>query len=465
MKKPTFRASNTPLGLTENMQILTGQKGDRLDKALTLRDAAAFGILNLRRSSSGVIEPELPTVPPTDPEWSGVQPPVSPTNVTATGAFHTVTLTWDIPAYRGHAYAEILRAEVDNPANSIAVGTTLTNVYADTVGKGFEAFYWVRFINKNGLAGPLSSTAGLKTSTSPDVDEIIASASRFAIYNPAKPAEKEIIFGVTDEGKVAIREAVIKAATIQIIHSEKITADYIKAGVSISAPLITGGQFDMGNAFMAGGSAGFGKGGPYSGWGAGWNTIIYADGNIYSNRLQAEGGYLKNMTVGNCTVEEDCVVKGVTYADKIIGGIAQAVTKPCNQYRFDSPINEQTVTLATFNISEPSIRPADILFIDGVVPVFVQEGLPIHPNQPSGSYARFGYRLNNGDISYFEFGVRNFSVTLPANFTGSIELILTFFLANSGAFSTVVIPGFNKVPNPVNWPIIALIMYRIGNLT
>ncbi|MFM4747206.1 hypothetical protein ACEUDE_05685 [Aeromonas veronii] len=303
------------------MQILTGQKGDRLDKALTLREAAELGMVNLRRNGSGQIVPELPPDKPTDPEWSGVQQPVAPTGVTADGAFHTITLTWDIPAYKGHSYAEILRAEVDNPSSAVAIGTTLANVYSDSVGKGFSAFYWVRFVNKNGMVGPLNSTAGLHAATSPDVDEITASATNFAIYNPAKPAEKEIIFGVTDGGKVAIREAVIKAATIQIIHSEKITADYIKAGVSISAPLITGGQFDMGNAFMSGGAAGFGKGGPYGGWGWGWHTIIYSDGSIYTNKLNADGGYVRNMTIGNCTIQENCEVLGTVYADRIVGDV------------------------------------------------------------------------------------------------------------------------------------------------
>lgn len=323
MSKHTFRASNTQQGLTENMQILTGQKGDRLDKALTLREAAELGMVNLRRNGSGQIVPELPPDKPTDPEWSGVQQPVAPTGVTADGAFHTITLTWDIPAYKGHSYAEILRAEVDNPSSAVAIGTTLANVYSDSVGKGFSAFYWVRFVNKNGMVGPLHSTAGLHAATSPDVDEIIASATNFAIYNPAKPNEKEIVFGVTDDGKVAIREAVIKAATIQIIHSEKITADYIKAGVSISAPLITGGQIDMGNAFMSGGSAGFGKGGPYTAWGWGWYTMIYADGSVYTNRLRAEGGYVRNMTIGSCTIEQDCVVKGTVYADRIVGDVVR----------------------------------------------------------------------------------------------------------------------------------------------
>ena len=322
--KATFRASNSPQGLTENMQILTGQKGDRLDKALTLREAAAIGMVNLRRNGSGQIVPELPPATSGDPEWSGVQQPVAPTGVTVDGAFHAVTLTWDAPAYNGHAFAEVWRAQENNLAKAVRVGTTLANVYSDAVGKGFKAFYWVRFVNKNAFAGPYQSTGGIPAETSRDVDSIIASANNFAIYNPAKPDQKEIIFGVTDDGKVAIREAVIKAATIQILHSEKITADYIKAGVSITTPLINGGQIDMGNAFMAGGAAGFGKGGPYGSWGWGWHTIIYSDGSIYTNKLNAEGGYVKNMTIGNCVIEQDCVVKGTIYAERIVGDVCRS---------------------------------------------------------------------------------------------------------------------------------------------
>lgn len=332
MSKATFRASADSKAVAENMQILTGQKGDKLDKALTYREAAAIGLLKLRRSGSGAIIPENPMPPERDPVWQGVEKPHAPVNVTADGAFHTVTLTWDIPTYKGHAFAEVWRAEFDdavadkgnNLAKAVRVGTTLANVYADAVGKGFKAFYWVRFVNKNGYNGPYQSALGLLAETSADVDEIIASATNFAIYNPAKPTEKEIIFGVTDDGKVAIREAVIKKATIQIIHSEKITADYIKAGVSISAPLISGGSFDMGNAYMSGGAAGFGLGGPYSGWGKGWNSIIYSDGSIYTNRLNAEGGNVRNMRIGSCVIDENCDVRGTLYANKIVGDVTKA---------------------------------------------------------------------------------------------------------------------------------------------
>lgn len=327
--KPTFRSSSTPQGLTENMQILTGQKGDRLDKALTMRDAAELGMLQLHRNAGGAIVPALPPTKAIDPEWAGVQTPAAPANVSADGAFHTISLTWDSPGYRGHAFAEVLRGDEDNPAKAVVIGSTLANVYADPIGKGLLAYYWVRFVNKNGVVGPLHDVSGVMATTSSDVGEILASAHHFALYNPARPTRKEVIFGITDEGLVGIREAVIRAATIQIIHSEKITADYIKAGVSISSPLITGGQIDMGNAFMAGGAAGFGKGGPYGGWGWGWHSIIYADGSFYTNRLRAEGGHVRNMVIGNCTIEQDCVVRGTVYADRIVGDVYVARDYAC----------------------------------------------------------------------------------------------------------------------------------------
>ncbi len=418
MSGASFRASNTQQGLTENMQILTGQKGDRLDKALTLREAASLGMVNLRRNGSGQIVPEIPPDKPADPEWSGVQQPVAPTGVTADGAFHTITLTWDTPAYKGHSYAEILRAEVDNPSSAIAIGTTLANVYSDAVGKGFSAFYWVRFVNKNGMVGPLHGTSGLHAATSPDVDEIIASATNFAIYNPAKPAEKEIIFGVTDGGKVAIREAVIKAATIQIIHSEKITADYIKAGVSISAPLITGGQIDMGNAFMSGGAAGFGKGGPYAAWGWGWHSIIYSDGSIYTNRLNAEGGYVRNMTIGNCTIDQDCVVNGTVYANRIVGDVAAVRSTSKNNYEVEIPAYSRIRRVVLIAPTLYSIIPGS-----SGAPVVRKIRMRVIFNGEVVSVMEFNSSITASPTPVDISGI-NAEVTLPANVIGKAKFIV-----------------------------------------
>ncbi|KWR69345.1 phage tail tip fiber protein [Aeromonas hydrophila] len=465
------------------MQILTGQKGDRLDKALTLRDAANLGMLNLRRTPGGTVVPELPPSNHVDPEWSGVQPPHAPLNVSVSGAFHTIVLSWDAPTYRGHSFAEVWRAEDDNLGHAVRVGTTLANVYADAVGKEFNAYYWVRFVNKNAMEGPYQGTAGLHATTSRDVQDILdelqgkieashlvqsllapiqqvpqlsknlnqlgaslneevlarihaeetlaqkiaqvtagfkaadtqlagqittetkarasadgalgkridtvtaqagslkaavqqqsqaianleggaqamwsakasigeitagigliaksdgtsqvaISASQIFVFDPNSRTPMAPLFAI-DNGQAVIAEAIIRKATIQILRAEKITADYIKAGVSISAPAISGGSFDMGNAFMSGGSAGFGLGGPYAGWGKSWHTIIYSDGSIYTNRLTAQGGRIDNMTMRNCIIEQNCVVKGTIYADRIVGDITTLI-KPSGNFNIQA---------------------------------------------------------------------------------------------------------------------------------
>ncbi|MEH8200059.1 DUF1983 domain-containing protein [Aeromonas veronii] len=169
-------------------------------------------------------------------------------------------------------------------------------------------------------AGDIKAGIGL-VAKDDGTSQVALSASQVFVFDPNSSTPLAPLFAI-DNGQTVIAEAIIRKATIQIIQSEKITADYIKAGVSITTPLINGGQIDMGNAFMAGGAAGFGKGGPYGGWGWGWHSIIYSDGSIYTNRLRAEGGYVKNMTLGNCTIEQDCVVKGTVFADRIVGDVA-----------------------------------------------------------------------------------------------------------------------------------------------
>ncbi|MGL6255266.1 phage tail tip fiber protein [Aeromonas caviae] len=169
-------------------------------------------------------------------------------------------------------------------------------------------------------AGEITAGIGL-IAKSDGTSQVVVSASQFFVFNPNSPSTTAPLFAI-DNGQAVIAEAIIRKATIQILNAEEITADYVKAGVSISTPLINGGQIDMGNAFLSGGAAGFGKGGPYSGWGWGWYTMIYADGSIYTNRLRAEGGYVKNMTMNNCTIDQDCVVRGTVYAERIVGDVA-----------------------------------------------------------------------------------------------------------------------------------------------
>lgn len=199
-------------------------------------------------------------------------------------------------------------------------------------------------------AGDITAGIGL-VAKDDGTSQVALSASQVFVFDPNSATPLAPLFAI-DNGQTVIAEAIIRKATIQIIHSEKITADYIKAGVSISAPLINGGQIDMGNAFMAGGAAGFGKGGPYGSWGWGWHTIIYSDGSLYTNRLYAEGGYVRNMTIGNCTIDQNCIVHGTIFADRIVGDVA--AIKSLNQ-------NISGPTDVTFSVPAISNMDRDIV--------------------------------------------------------------------------------------------------------
>ena len=169
-KKPAYRAGRDQAATAENVELLTGQRGDRLDKAVTFRELAALGLSTLRPGAGGVYVPgKNPDLfPPGQMEF-----PHAPVNVIANGAFHTVLVEWDPPQYRGHAHAEIWRAESDNQAEATLVGTSSANLFSDAIGKGATFYYWVRFVNGKDDKGPFQGMQGVKAETSRDVQDIL----------------------------------------------------------------------------------------------------------------------------------------------------------------------------------------------------------------------------------------------------------------------------------------------------
>ena len=134
---------------------------------------------------------------------------------------------------------------------------------------------------------------GSKTSFLIDAD-VFALISRSATGSVLRSSPFKVV-----NGKAYLADAYIDSAVIEnlvagkvtagYINALNVTAKYVSAGVSVSAPVITGGTLDMGNCYIKDGAAGFGQGGPFGGWGKTWNTIIYADGSVYTSKLNALG--------------------------------------------------------------------------------------------------------------------------------------------------------------------------------
>lgn len=162
----------------ENLDVIVGHRGDPLDKAITARDLLESGIATLSSGvsayggSSGELAP-----PATVPDLTI---PPAPTNLSASGAFQNVLLTWSLANYAGHAYVEVWRNATNNIATAARLDTTTVSsgaVYADNVGSGQSFYYWVRAVNQNGDVGPYNSSSGTLGQTGTDTSVLLGSLS------------------------------------------------------------------------------------------------------------------------------------------------------------------------------------------------------------------------------------------------------------------------------------------------
>ena len=170
--------------LSSNIAILTGQTKNENDRAVLVRDLKEFGILDSKgkftgtsgttiigtgAGSGGIVDPSAET-------------PTKPVNVRASAAFTTIMVQWDFPNYAGHEHAEIWRNTVDalgdmtdprEEGEAVLVATVAGSMYMDSVLPETGYYYWVRFVNTSGLAGPVHGASGVYAETLPDIDTII----------------------------------------------------------------------------------------------------------------------------------------------------------------------------------------------------------------------------------------------------------------------------------------------------
>lgn len=157
----------------EALEIRLGRRGDKLDRAITLRELISAGIAKLGPGGSfsgeEIVLPEF-----YDPRKDLGTMPTAPTGFKAEGGFGTVILEWDKPydAYKNHAYTEIWRAPIDNIGDSILVGLSSDFMYSDPVGTGGTFYYWARFVSESGIIGPFNGTAGTMAETAIPADQI-----------------------------------------------------------------------------------------------------------------------------------------------------------------------------------------------------------------------------------------------------------------------------------------------------
>ena len=156
--------------MKELLEVREGRRGNPLDALASWRDLIAAGLIKVNMGNGQLGGEAIGGIPflPTGDGSLDLSPPPAPTNVVATGAFATIILTWDDPAFTNFSYAEVWRSNTTSFGGAVLVGTTQASIYADAIGTGKSAYYWVRYVSKAGVYGPYQATEGVHGETSLD---------------------------------------------------------------------------------------------------------------------------------------------------------------------------------------------------------------------------------------------------------------------------------------------------------
>ena len=243
---PRGKMTDSERALIETAEILTGQRGDGRNRALTPADLSDAGLITLNRNStlgtyavSGIgagVDNENVTI------TGGGTPvtadtPTQPTSFTATGLYEDVQLQWDNPGYAGHAYTAIFRSASDDFGTAVKIQESTFRVADDTVATGNTFYYWIRHVNVLGEQGPLNATAGTVATTAQDVAQLLVDITgqitetqlNAALNTRIDDAEQDVI----DAAQSASDAAASQAAAL--ISENSAAADAISAAADALA--------------------------------------------------------------------------------------------------------------------------------------------------------------------------------------------------------------------------------------
>ena len=194
--------------VSEELDTLSGRRGNIIDRAVTFRDLLDTGVLKMAGglATQGKVNVINPNDDGDDGTSGPTQLPTQPSGLTATGGFGIVFLNWSLPPYRGHDYIEIFRFASNNVTAALAAGSYVryygdAYFYTDTnVTSSQTWYYWVRAVNIDGVVGPMNSSTGTSATTAIDyvfiaglIDQSLSVAGRsLGLHDTITAVENDI---------------------------------------------------------------------------------------------------------------------------------------------------------------------------------------------------------------------------------------------------------------------------------
>ncbi|MEB1001615.1 DUF1983 domain-containing protein [Citrobacter freundii] len=119
-----------------------------------------------------------------------------------------------------------------NLSEAVQVGSTAANIYSDPIDPVYEGYYWIRFVNSDGVAGPYNASEGTYVKTQESTDDIINVINDTINDSPLIAQLQAGLDGVQEQITTIDSEG---TQAFQNMWSVKASADGITAGIGLVA--------------------------------------------------------------------------------------------------------------------------------------------------------------------------------------------------------------------------------------
>lgn len=326
---PTPNSANFAARTREELMRFLGRQGDRLDRAVTLRDLTDAGMIVLKPGWQNGTGIDPPIIGP-GPGPGSSAPPPTPTGLTLTGAISHIIIEHDDPKFtNGGGYARTLVYGIPvadgAPLPTFADAELLCDfqgaVFAYPSNPSRNWRIWIKWQSRSGsTSAPAGGTNGAQVETGRDVRELLDAVTEAAL-DPAAPYSKFAVraglfyvasdTGPTDEPVFAVVTSPIVVGGVLVPVGVYMASAFIMNGTitnakiadlavdnakiaNLSASKITAGTIAVGQYIQ---STGFISGASGAGWRIDGVGNIEASNAIIRGAVFASSGAIGGIVI------------------------------------------------------------------------------------------------------------------------------------------------------------------------
>ncbi|EAN5727934.1 DUF1983 domain-containing protein [Salmonella enterica] len=286
---------------------------------------------------------------------------------------------------------EELKKEISDSAKA-------TNEHIEKIsedgGKAFQAM-WAQKASADGITAGIGIVAGKDAAGNP-ISQVAVASSQLFVFDPNNPGNTAYPFAVSG-GKVVIQKAVIYDAVVQTLAAQRIVADEVKVGATLTAPYIRSGTISNGNFTVD-------SNGNMNAVNANLNNVTSRGGAFYD--LYAVRG-----TMNNVHILENCQIDGRLSAAQIDGDIAKTYVLYQNSVYI--PPQMFDMNLISLGDGRPirfnGVDQTPIMSIDITPPVVTE-----HTSGGSSGHAHHSYSSKGGTYAQVFRLEKGSAITLSA---------------------------------------------------